>query len=148
MPAGRPSKYRPEMCEELIDIMSEGASLTEASGKLGISFATLCNWKNKEHSDFKPEFLDAIKEGTEKAKEWWEQKGREATFDSDKYVNHTMYIFQMKNRFRKDYGDISRHEVTGKDGGAIETKDATGNDLARRLAYILSAGVNSTDESN
>lgn len=148
MPAGRPSKYKPEMCQELIDIMSEGASLTEACVKLEICDASLRNWKNPEHPGFQPDFLAAVKKGKEKAKTWWEAKVREGTFEEGKYVNPTLAIFQMKNRFREDYGDISRHEVTGKDGGAIETKDATGNDLARRLAFIFADGVKSTDESN
>lgn len=32
-------------------------------------------------------------------------------------------------------------EITGKDGGPIETKDVTGLELARRLAFLLTQGV-------
>lgn len=35
----------------------------------------------------------------------------------------------------------SKHEHTGKDGEAIEVKDVSANDLARRIALLLSGGV-------
>lgn len=34
-----------------------------------------------------------------------------------------------------------KQEVTGKDGGPIETKDLTDNEVARRIAFILSKGL-------
>ncbi len=34
-----------------------------------------------------------------------------------------------------------RVEVTGKDGGAIETKDMSANDMARKLAFALAKGM-------
>ena len=34
--------------------------------------------------------------------------------------NSTAFIFQVKNRFRGDYMDTSRTEVTGKDGGPVQ----------------------------
>lgn len=33
------------------------------------------------------------------------------------------------------------HQITGKDGGPIETKETGGNDLARRLAFALSSAI-------
>lgn len=37
--------------------------------------------------------------------------------------------------------DNHNHEMTGKDGGAIETKDVSEVDRIRRLAFLLSSGV-------
>lgn len=34
-----------------------------------------------------------------------------------------------------------KQEVTGKDGGPIETKDHTDNEVARRIAFLLSKGL-------
>lgn len=42
----------------------------------------------------------------------------------------------------------NKHEVTGKDGGAIETKDLSGNDVARRLAFALAKGMQQGDSSD
>lgn len=38
-----------------------------------------------------------------------------------------------------------RVEHTGKDGGPIETKDLTDNDIARRIAFALQKGLKATD---
>lgn len=42
------------------------------------------------------------------------------------------------------YNAPTKTELTGKDGGAIETLDLTDRDLARRLAFVLAKGVDST----
>lgn len=41
------------------------------------------------------------------------------------------------NIIARDLGLADRSELTGKDGGAIETKDASGFELARRIAFAL-----------
>ena len=41
--------------------------------------------------------------------------------------NSTAFIFQVKNRFRGDYMETSRTEVTGKDGGPVEIEAKTIN---------------------
>jgi hypothetical protein len=60
--------------------------------------------------------------------------------------NSTAFIFQVKNRFRSDYMDTSRTEVTGKDGGPVQMEakvvdvDAFDEDqLAVLEAALLSA---------
>ncbi|MEE9909789.1 hypothetical protein LWV33_21600 [Brucella intermedia] len=44
----------------------------------------------------------------------------------------------MKNLYQDDWADKIVNEHTGKNGGPIETKDADGYDLARRIAFALS----------
>jgi phage terminase small subunit len=41
-----------------------------------------------------------------------------------------------------------RHEHTGKDGGPIETADVTDNELARRIAFVLSGAVERKDATH
>jgi hypothetical protein len=47
----RPTKYKPEMCETIIDLMKEGASKIEVCAALDIAYETLLRWCNPE-SDF------------------------------------------------------------------------------------------------
>ncbi|RVG88680.1 terminase small subunit protein [Sinorhizobium meliloti] len=49
----------------------------------------------------------------------------------------------------KKYGDKTQLEHTGKDGGPIETKGVSDNELARRVAFMLAKGLQATktDES-
>lgn len=105
---GRPTKYRPEMCQQVIDYMKEGKSLTQVSVLLGISKETLYQWK-----DTYPDFSDAIKVGIDAAQAWWEEFGQQKIGEGSNAMNATAYIFTMKNRF-KDYSDTIKTEHSGK----------------------------------
>jgi len=37
----------------------------------------------------------------------------------------------------KKYGDKISQEISGKDGGPIETKELSDNEVARRMAFLL-----------
>ena len=53
---GRPSKYDEAFCDQIVEEMGKGYSLTAFAGCIGVHRETLLNW-GKEH----PEFFDAIK---------------------------------------------------------------------------------------
>lgn len=112
---GRPSKYDPAFCERVLEMGREGASKAEMALELGIVYSTFDVWQNDI-----PEFSEAVKAAERLSQGWWEREGRKATFGACDGFNATSYIFQMKNRFRDDWREVVRKEVTGKDGGAIE----------------------------
>ncbi|WRH62053.1 MAG: hypothetical protein RSE12_17025 [Fuscovulum sp.] len=128
---GRPSDYDPAMCDKVIGLGDTGMGKCEMARELGIAYNTFEAWQD-EH----PEFLKAVKEALARSQAWWEQNGRIATFGGVQGFNATSYIFQMKNRFRQDWNDTVRTELTGRDGGPIQTQDVTVEaliDEARRL---------------
>lgn len=53
--AGRPTVYKPEMCDALEEIGALGATKVQMAAHLGVSKQTFYTWMN-EH----PEFLDAV----------------------------------------------------------------------------------------
>lgn len=55
-PGGRPSKYKPAFCEEIINLMGSGLSLTAAAAELGLARETVYAWEREI-----PEFSDAVK---------------------------------------------------------------------------------------
>ena len=114
-PFGRPSKYDPSMLEEMRKVAIDGASKAEMALTIGISRETFNNW---EHSN--PIFRDAVKECELLSQIWWERHGRKGMTGENPDFNSTAFIFQVKNRFRSDYMDTSRTEVTGKDGGPVQ----------------------------
>lgn len=128
MPAGRPSTYKEEYCDTVIECGRDGMGKAEMASQLGISRVTLNDWCEKH-----PAFAYAVKRGLDEAQAWWEMKGRVATFGGIDGFNATSYIFQMKNRFRDDWNDTIKQEHTGKDGGPIETEDKGASKL---LAYL------------
>lgn len=103
----RPTDYKPEYCDKVIELGREGASKAEMAHALGASRQTLDNWAAAH-----PEFLDAVKEATELSQGWWESQGRKATFGAMPGFNATSYIFNMKNRFPGDWKDKTEQDVT------------------------------------
>jgi len=57
-PVGRPTAYRPEMCQQLIEAISPGHSAEAGAAEIGIGPRTLCTWQQQH-----PEFQHAIQEG-------------------------------------------------------------------------------------
>ena len=106
MPAGRPTKYDPSMLKDMIALFSEGASKTEIAASLGITRETFNVWQ-KNNQDFS----DAVKEGEELSKSWWEKHGR--TQLENKNFNAVLWYMNMKNRFGwRDKQDITSNDET------------------------------------
>jgi len=98
---GRPTKYSPEMIDECIRLMREGASITEIAYELNVAKDTIYEWK-KVH----PEFSDAIKKGVDFSEGWWMKEGRINI--QNKEFNSTLFYMNMKNRF----GWADKQEIT------------------------------------
>jgi hypothetical protein len=45
----------------------------------------------------------------------------------------------------RDLGLKDKSEITGKDGGPIQTEDLSGNEIARRIAFALAQGLKTKD---
>lgn len=105
MPVGRPTDYKPEYCELLIDHMKRGLSFESFGAVVDCCEDTLHEWK-KVHS----EFSESYKKGEVYSRMLWEELGLVGTTEG-KNFNATTWIFNMKNRFKwKD-----RHDVTTDD---------------------------------
>lgn len=112
----RPSEYRAEYCDRVVELMREGRSKVEVAAELCGSYHTFQLWQEQN-----PEFLQSVKEGERLSQAWWEKLGREGASGVAEKVNPTMFIFNMKNRFKADWSDMTRQEHTGKDGGPIRS---------------------------
>ena len=117
MPGGRPTKYKPEMCQQAIDFMSKGFSKAETSAELGISRETLNQWEKSND-----EFSDAIKEGERQSALWWAKMGMAGMTGKVPGFNATIWIFNMKNRH--GWADKQEINLGGKLEVNIDSKDA------------------------
>lgn len=88
--------------------------------------------------DFPEDFpSEKIEEAKRKQRQFWEIVGREGATGKTQGFNATAWIFNMKNRFRADWNDRSQVELTGKDGGPVQTQDVPASQrLAQRLEAI------------
>ena len=97
MPAGRPTSYKPEMCEKVIALMKDGHSKTVVAAELDICKDTFYRWCDPDGDSYIQEFSDSVKKGVSLSEAWWEKEGHLALRD-DKF-NSTLWYMNMKNRF-------------------------------------------------
>lgn len=149
----RPSKYKKEFAEQARKLCLLGATDKSLAEFFEVTESTINKWK-VDHK----EFSESIKKGKEIAdaevasKLFHRATGYEHPEDDIRSVNGeivitptvkhyapdtTAAIFWLKNRKKAEWRDKQDHEVTGKDGGPIETKDQSENDVARRIAFLL-----------
>lgn len=101
---GRPTDYTPEMCEKVIPLLKQGASIEEIGLELDVGYTTLYQWMDKH-----PEFAQAIKRGREYSHGWWLKEGRTSMRDGK--FNSTLWYMNMKNRFGWSDKNESTHNV-------------------------------------
>jgi transposase-like protein len=123
---GRPTDYTPLYCEQVIELGRAGKSVTQIAAELDVNRDTIYEWI-KVH----PDFSDAITRSKQLAQAWWENAGQNGLTMPG--FNASLWAKQVSCRFREDYAETSKHEITGKNGGPIETKriqDMTDDELA------------------
>lgn len=117
-PVGRPTQYDPSFCEKAIELGSKGKSLEQISGALGITYRTLCNWR-----DSIPEFFHALEEAKVREMIWWEEHAQAYLVehkDGEK-LNVGLWSRSMAARFPKKYSERIKQELTGAEGKPLFT---------------------------
>lgn len=94
---GRPSDYRPEYCDKVIEAMANGVSLTGFAGLIGQARETIYRWM-QEHR----EFSDACSRAKAARVLWWEQK----LMRSRKGAETTASIFALRNADPIEWKDL------------------------------------------
>lgn len=105
MPAGRPSKYDPSYCEEVVELGKEGKSLAQMCAHFDIARSTIDQW-----AEDNPEFSEALS----RAKVHMQAKLEEMGFSglANREFNAAVWKTTMQARFREDYTE--RREVDHK----------------------------------
>lgn len=111
---GRPSDYRPEHCQQVIELGKQGKSVTQMACALDVAKSTLYLWEQNI-----PEFSDALTRARQWSQDWWENKGQ-GGLDSGGF-NASLWSRSMAARFPEDYTERQKRELTGGNGGPVET---------------------------
>jgi hypothetical protein len=109
MTTGRPTKYDPAFCDEVIDFLSEGYSVTAWAGSKRVARSSVYKWAN-EH----PEFSDALNIGQAASALWWETCLRTNATTGD--GASSAIIFGLKNRAADDWRDKRDIDHSSTDG--------------------------------
>ena len=126
-PVGRPTKYKQEYCDMVIEHMSEGASLTSFAASIDVSRSTIDNWMSEN-----PEFLEAVKIAKAKCGQWWEQLGRSNAITGQ--GNATLVIFGLKNMAPDEWREKQEIVQTGTMTHKVKLEELTDEELAKIIS--------------
>lgn len=104
MPAGRPTKYEQRFCEEVIETMATGLSLTAFAGDIGVHRGTINEWMQNH-----PEFSEAVKIGKAKRTGALER----GMFSAESGPAVTARIFALKNADPDEWREKKEVEHSG-----------------------------------
>lgn len=114
---GRPTEYRPEMCEVVIECGEQGLFFVEIARKLGVSKQCLYEWRQK-HPDFGYALMRARELSEAHHAEVYRIgcRGPAGSFNAEAYRKMMAIVFE---DWRAPAAQV---EISGRDGKAIETK--------------------------
>jgi hypothetical protein len=108
---GRPSSYRAQFCDTIIELGRKGKSKAQMAAYLDVTRQKLDNWARQF-----PDFLDAMSRAGEYALAWWEEVGQTGMFMGHRF-NDRAWSLQVRNRFPTEYKENKELGVGGATGG-------------------------------
>jgi len=161
---GRPTEFTQELADEICERISAGETLIDICQDDHIpGRSSIFRWMNANK-----EFRDAYTQARiDQAQHWADEivkisddGRRDVIIDEETGQERVNHDHIQRSRLRVDtrkflmakiaprlYGEKSTVELTGKDGGAIQTEDVgDGRDIARRVAMLLAKAVHTGAE--
>ena len=141
MAGGRPTKYSPELVDKICEQIAEGKSLRTiclAEDMPGMS--SIFKWLG-DYKEFSDKYEKAKLEQAEALTEDMlaiaddmtdDAQSRRIRVDTRKWIASKLKP--------KKYGDKIHQEVTGKDGGPVEYKSLSDQELNERIEKLISQG--------
>lgn len=114
---GRPSSYRPEFCDIVVELGKQGKSKTAIACELGVVKQTLYSWMSSH-----PEFLDAMMRAEQFSQLWWEDRAQKGIDKPTSEFNAGLWGKVMSARFPAEYREQKAVELTGANGGPIKSE--------------------------
>ena len=110
----RPTEYKQEFCDQVIEYGKQGKSITWMAAELDVHKDTLYEWA-KVH----PEFSDAITRARQHAQRWWEDAGQVGMLTVGGF-NASVWSRSMAARFPEDWRESKGVEVSGPNKGPLQ----------------------------
>ncbi len=126
---GRPTKYRPEFCELVIEQGKLGKSVVQMAAACGVWKSVILDWA-REHEDFSA----AINRAKAESQNWWETVAQTHMIEEKDAarLNAGIWSRSMAARFPDDYTEKNKTELTGAGGGPIKGLNVTFVDSATK----------------
>lgn len=171
MPAGRPTEFKPDYVDQVERLARLGVIDEDIADYFGVCVATVNNWK-KAHPEFlesikrgkavadrevTQKLIDRamgaswVEDKEVKLKRVWYQDGKKHEEERVQVValrksappDTPAITFFLKNRRRDLWNE--KVELTGANGGPIETHEVSPKEYARRMAFTLRKGAKSPE---
>jgi len=117
-PVGRPSKYKPEFCQEIIELGKLGKSIAQMAAHFDVDKASIFRW-SEEDADFRT----ALARAKAHSQTWWENAAQQNM--DNRNFNAQLWLKSVASRFREDYTEKQVTELTGANGGAVQVETKT-----------------------
>lgn len=119
---GRPTKYRPEYCEMLIEHRKNGFSFETFAAIVHVDRDTIYHW-----TKLFPAFSDAKKISDTYCRLWWESVGNRGVTGKIEGFSSSTWVFNMKARWGWRDGSETGHQTDTKREYKIEWADDADN---------------------
>ena len=125
-PGGRPSKYKPAYCQQVIELGKEGKSQVQIACELNVDPKSLRDWAEAHE-----EFSLALTRAKAFEQAWWEDMGMKGLI-ADKF-NANVWKKSMEARFRDTYTERREieHDATDKFAQFLTGIDGNSSSLVK-----------------
>lgn len=129
--AGRKTKLTADVQKTIVRAIRAGNYAEVAARHAGIDITTYCRWKVKGEEGKAPyrQFLQAIAVAEAHA-----HQRAVGVISKAMGVDWKAAAWYLERKYTREWSSYRRHELTGKDGGPIQTSDITEADLDQRIA--------------
>lgn len=106
-PFGRPPKYHPKFCRQIIKCCTEGLSISAFAAMIDVSRETIYAWERTH-----PDFSDAVKVARSKRQIFWERRLIESSDPAKEKLGGgvaALTIFALKNVAPEEFSDNQQH---------------------------------------
>jgi hypothetical protein len=167
MAGGRPTSYNKEIGDRICEALIEGKSLRELCREDGMPApAMVCRWlANPKNDEFRQQYArareyqadtlfdESLEIADDASNDWMlrqNKDGSEAWTLNGEHIQRSRLRVDTRKWMAgklapKKYGEKLTTELTGKDGGPIETVDLSPLEAARRIAFALEKGSRSKE---
>lgn len=114
-PVGRPTKYKPEYCEQIIELGKAGKSIAQMASFFDVDKASIYRWAEEDDT-----FRTALARAKAHSQNWWEEAAQNNLASRD--FNAQLWLKSVASRFRDDYTERQQTEITGAEGGPVQVQ--------------------------
>lgn len=128
---GRPTLYKPEYCEQVVEMGAQGCSVVQMASRIGVVRTTFETEWPKAH----PDFAEALALARQLSQAWWEEQAHGAL--EKKTFNGALWSRNMASRFPREWREANRTEHSGPDGKPIEIEQTAKGEVVSEIIGLL-----------